>query len=432
MGLQRAAGNRAVGHLIGKRDRAPGPVVVMLLGGPPKVAEAPTYTARTTRLVPLYRFSGSRRRKVTVGSESYAAVAGGSDVSLLDTHPDRPNLIEVSAPIVEVNTRTGKAGTSTQTASGWIDRGATNLAVGRPASTENDRFAQDLDDMLDADILPNIDRWLEGAAAQGRAYTLAYERFADTVKGAAADEQARLAWWAAGLTAVSAGSLGFLGDLVLAGRPVSAIMGSFEDAIQAAVGEGIDIGQAALTSSVSVPLLPSLYGSKLRSGLIGLRRDIRGHVGTTKAAIRRSAKRVDRATALVQIYRYWDMARASRPPTSTNEDEEAMAVELEKTFWQRYILEELTTQAEQLYGHKKGLGMRTFHHPEDSVQKKLDQLGISDQAGISEWDSWYQLTDTKGPRDRKDPSGKTYRTSGSPWTEKLHHWALGHRPRQFS
>jgi hypothetical protein len=116
-------------------------------------------------------------------------------------------------------------GESVGISTGWINRSSTNLAPAKDAATENDRVAQDLDDFLDAQLLPALGKWEGALLVQGNAYLTAYTEYKDALLKATQEAKARADFYAAVLTAVSVGALGWFGDVASKGsdpRPFEA------------------------------------------------------------------------------------------------------------------------------------------------------------------------------------------------------------------
>lgn len=307
---------------------------------------------------------------------------------------------------------------------GWIRKDLTDLAQTSDAKTENDRVAQDLDDLLDAHILPSLDAWEEGLRTQGNAYLTAHNNFNDAITAADKQAKVRADWFAAILTTVSAGALGWLGEVAENSENLTKLLsdatrGSIEDALQTGIGEVIDIDQGGwFTKHIINETHPLRYLNSNIIQLVALRKELRSHVGLTKQEIRRSATAVNRAAVLVELYKYWNTTRARQIPKTGGSDEAAMAIEFERGFWQKYILEDLYRIRVMRSGHIKD----HFSHTEDAINDRLDEIGIKDMAEIKEWSSWYEKVDYRG---------KSSSRTGSYSTIFLRHWAKHYKPETF-
>ena len=326
---------------------------------------------------------------------------------------------------------------------GWIKRSSTNLKVSGDTAMENNLIAQDLDNLLDAHVLPALGGWKRGLRIQGNAYLSAYTNFKKTLDLASQQVKARVDFYAAVLTAVSAGALGWLGDAAAKSETYTKLLkseatrGSLEDALQAGVGEYIDLKQGGwFTPHINKETHPLRY---LNSGLIqfeALQNELVEHVGKAKLRISRSTITLDRAKILVEMYNYWNQCLGRIPPNITQENEQPLAKEIERGFWQKYILEDLTrtmTRATHGIYYNEGLGQAAhiYTHPEDAVESRLDKLGISKMAGIKEWDSLFDITNTAGPRKERNPKGLDWSATGSKWTQKLAAWARSYKLKTF-
>ena len=358
-------------------------------------------------------------------------VDSGVELELLGSVLD---WIEVRGPAI-ITTQLGPGTTEAPagTRTGWIRRDETNLAPATDTLTENLRVSQDLDDLLDAKVIPAMLGWESGVRTQGQAYASAHQKFSDTLDEASKQAKARADFYAAVLTSVSVGALGWVGDAAMSAESVTKILrseglrGSIEDALQTGLGEWIDIAQGGwFTQHVNRETHPLRYLNGALRALADTRAELIAKVGTAKTTMGRAVKRIDRARVLVEMYVWWDNARLRHTPNVTQSDEKPMAREFERGFWAEYIKEDLTRIAPLPY--YEGWTLHTYHHPESAVESRLDKLGISSEAGISEWDAWYEATDTAGSRD----IGDHIRAIGSPWTQKLYAWATSYTPTTFS
>lgn len=394
------------------------------------VVPRPSYTVQTHKDVVLYKVAGGSREILEFNPDHYKVIPANTDVELLDSTVVDSNveMILVRAPMTIRNRETLQDRTFGFMTSGWIRRDYTNLNTGNDPANEREKLAQDLDDMLDEVIEPTISRWKSAAEAQGMAYSKAYHEFKGTLEKAAKEREMVLEWFDLALTAVSAGALGFLGDSAKSGGKLISLlgeggMGSLEDLVQAALAESIDIGKGHLSNSGKITSThPDQYGAQLRREMDNLRADTFQLFGATKSKIRRSNKAVDRAQVLVEMYSRWNKTLASNLPESTGEDVPQMAIALEKVIWQKYILNKLV---------KVGKNRIDYQHPENAIEKQLDALGISKEAGIKEWDSFWGTVPALEKRTKKGPQGERIEVRGSSWTEKLHNWAIGYTPPRY-
>lgn len=354
----------------------------------------------------------------------------GVDLELIDS---RQEWIEVRGEMIS-SSELGMESSDTPAGihTGWIMRDATNLAPATNTTTENLRVAQDLDDLLDTELIPAMLRWESGVRTQGQAYASAHQIFSDTLERASQQAKARADFYAAVLTAVSVGALGWIGDAALSAKSVTGILksaglrGSIEDALQTAVGEAIDIRQGGwFTQHVNRETHPLLYLNSALRALVDTKADLISNVGTSKMLIGRAVEPVDRADTLIKMYEWWSNAQLRHTPNVTQADQQPLAREFERGFWAQYIKEDLTRIAPLPY--YEGWTLHTYYHPESAVETRLDELGISSEAGINEWDSWYEFTDTSGPRD----IDSFIRAIGSTWTQRLYAWATSYTPTTF-
>ncbi len=400
-----------------------------------KVAQKSTnYILTVTQHVPLRSAPGDT--SATPGDfieidDGLLSVNRGTNMELLNSQQD---WIEVRGEaVVSNNSSPSDLDVSAGIRSGWILRSESNLEASTNTMTENLRVAQDLDDLLDAEIIPAMLSWEIGVRTQGQAYSAAHQSFSDTLVAASQEAKARADFYAAVLTTVSVGALGWIGDAALNATSVTRILqsealrGSIEDALQAGVGETIDIMQGGwFTQQVNRETHPLRYLNGALRALAGTKAELIAHVGSAKTAIGRSIEPVDRASILVQLYSWWNGARLRNTPSISESDQDGMAREFERNFWVKYILEDLTRIAPLPY--YEGWTLHTYYHPESAVENRLDLLGISAEAGIDVWDSWYEPTNTSGPRDISDH----IRAIGSTWTQRLYAWASNYTPNTFS
>ena len=400
-----------------------------------KVAQQTTnYILTVTQHVPLRSVPGDSSGAPGNFVESDAgllSVNRGTNMELLNSQQD---WIEVRGEaVVSNNSSPSVLEVSAGIRSGWILRSETNLEAAPNTLTENLRVAQDLDDLLDAEIIPAMLSWEIGVRTQGQAYSAAHQSFSDTLVAASQEAKARADFYAAVLTTVSVGALGWIGDAALSATSVTrilqseAVRGSIEDALQTGVGEAIDILQGGwFTQQVNRETHPLRYLNGALRALAGTKAELIAHVGSAKMAIGRAIEPVDRARILVQLYSWWNGARLRRTPNIAESAQDGMAREFERNFWAKYIMEDLTRIAPLPY--YEGWTLHTYYHPESAVESRLNRLGISSDAGIDGWDSWYEPTDTSGPRDISDH----IRAIGSTWTQRLYAWASTYTPTTFS
>lgn len=314
--------------------------------------------------------------------------------------------------------------TSPGTRTGWIKREWTSIAPVQTAGNENERIAQDLDDFLDSSLLPTLDKWIEGVRIQGKAYLTAYNHYKDTLEKANQQAQQRAEIYAAVLTTVSAGALGWLGEAAEQSKNVTELLGSearrgaIEDAIQAGLGETIDVTQGGWFSRHVVNQThPLHYLNDQLKALNALRGELRKRVGETKKRIRSSEEQGDRAAVRLEIYEWWSQAKVREAPRGLGGmTQKAMAEEMERGFWQRYILKELHYTTSSVRSPKYGSTIESqthYVHPEAAVRTRLDELGIKNKAGISEW------------------SGLLTRMVSSSDVIKLKKWARSYEPKVF-
>jgi hypothetical protein len=314
----------------------------------------------------------------------------------------------------------------------WINKADTNLSSAAAVAEENDRFAQDLDDMLDEHVIPALSRWRIGVRTQGSAYQRAHDSFNATLERATQEAKQRADFFAAALTAVSVGALGWIGDAALSGKDLAkllqsdAVRGSLEDALQSGLGEGIDLAQGGwFTAHVSRETHPLRYQNAALSSIEALEEELHRHVGAAKAQIRRSEQPVDRARGLVEMYEWWNATVARETPQTEESSEGAMADAFEVMFWTRYILEDLTEDTFFLFF---GAG-RKYEHPEAAVRVRLDELHISRRAGIASWMEWWEVSQGISADTELSADGDTeYAYLGSDDTQKLAAWARAYTP----
>ena len=146
-------------------------------------------------------------------------------------------------------------------------------------------------------------------------------------------------------------------------------------------------------------------------------------VGSAKATIRRAATPVNRPNALAQMYDWWSSALARNAPTTDESSEDAMAKAFEVMFWRRYILDDLTDETYYLFF---GPGM-AYEHPEAAVRQRLDDLGISREAGVHTWMEWWEVSQLLFA-DFEQDGEREYRYLGSDDTQKLAVWARAYTP----
>jgi hypothetical protein len=317
----------------------------------------------------------------------------------------------------------------------WIKQQTTNLASADTTSEQNDSTAQDLDDILDEHVIPAFSQWRIAVRTQGSAYTTAYERFTETLNTANQQAKDRADMFAAVLTAVSVGSLGWIGDAVINGDDFAKLLksdaarGALEDALQAAVGESIDLRQGGwFKAHVSRETHPNKYQNSVMNQIDALVGELTEKMGSTKALIRRTDQPIERAAVLVKVYDWWNRTLAKKSPKSQQSDEPSMAKAFETTFWQQYILQELTKDVMFLFW---GWG-RKYEHPEKAVRQRLDYLGVSAQAGIKSWMEWYEASQVFSPDTEIDPkTGREKPYLGSDDTQKLAAWASSYVPNTF-
>ncbi len=323
---------------------------------------------------------------------------------------------------------------------GWILSANTNLRSNTSATVENDRAAQDLDDFLDEYLIPALSSWRAALRRQGNAYLTAHSNYQTTLERANQQAQDRADFYAAVLTVVCVGALGFFGDMATNGRNFTGILrseaarGSIEDAVQTGIGEAIDIRQGGwFIQHINRETHPLRYLNSQLEQLDNLEGELIQRVGMTKSQIRRSSIAVNRAAINVEIFDWWNGARVRNQP-STGSSESAMAREFERNFWIQYFLTEMADRTTYFLpwvagAEDYGVGYR-YEMPEDAVIARIGILGLTRQAGITEWDSWpYQLGYDYHP-DPENP-GEQIRYTGSDVTAQFVLWARNYEPRTF-
>ncbi len=393
------------------------------------------YIAQTSQRAEL-RYSPGLDQAVSgnfaeIDSNERIIIESGIDLELLDSQQEWIEVMGEAVAITELGPGFSERPAGTRT--GWIRRDETNLAPSENASIENLLVAQDLDNLLDAELLPAMLSWESGVRTQGQAYASAYQQFSDTLTQASLQAKARADFYAAVLTTVSVGALGWIGDAAMSASSVTRILrsealrGSIEDALQTGLGEAVDIAQGGwFTQQINSETHPLRYLNGALRALADTKRELISHVGTAKMQIGRTTEPVDRVRILVNMYEWWDTAQLRLTPNITSSNQQPMALEFERGFWAQYIKEDLIRIAPLPYYN--GWTLHTYYHPESAVETRLDQLGISTEAGIDEWDAWYEFTDTDGPRDIDN----FIRAIGSSWTQRLYTWATNYTPTTYS
>lgn len=307
---------------------------------------------------------------------------------------------------------------------GWVRKSWTNLVSNSSSVNENNAIAQDLDDFLDQYLIPALSTWRVAIRTSGNAYLTAYTNYQDALTLADQQAQARADFYAAVLTVVGVGALGWLGDVAQAGESFSgllrseAVRGSLEDAIQTGVGEGIDIAQGNwFGSHINRETHPLRYLNGQLLQMDALEAELTSHIGETKSAIRRSSTAFDRASVLVEIFDWWNEARVKNTPNSRASHESGMARVFETGFWIKYIKTVLTDSAYYVF---YGSGY-DYNTPEDAVIARFNELGMMRLAGIEEWDGWpYQGFGTDYEGEDETPY------LGSDATSEIAQWARGY------
>lgn len=366
------------------------------------------------------------------GSESPISIEAQTEVDLLESSGD---YIRVRGDGIN------QLGQPAGQIEGWILSAHTNLAPNTSATVENDRAAQDLDDFLDEYLIPALSSWRAALRRQGNAYLTAHTNYQTTLQRASQQAQDRADFYAAVLTVVCVGALGFFGDMATNGRNFTGILssegarGSIEDAVQTGIGEGIDIRQGGwFTQHINRETHPLRYLNSQLEQLDNLEGELIQSVGMTKSQIRRSSIAVNRAAINVEIFDWWNSARVRNQP-STGSSESAMAREFERNFWIQYFLTEMADRTTYFLpwvagAEDYGVGYR-YEMPEDAVISRIGILGLTRQAGITEWDSWpYQGIGYDYHPDPENPE-RQIRYTGSDVTAQFVLWARNYQPRTF-
>lgn len=396
------------------------------------------YTARTNRMVRIHS---------TPTPENASSSENSTDAEqfYFNEHQDL-SLIDSSGDFIQVRGTAYSNGIPVGQRDGWIYRSDTNLTPEAESSQENLQAAQDLDDMLDQHILPAFNTWEMALRVQGNAYLDSYRMieaiFAEMNRDA--KEQADMV--AAILTVVCVGPLGFIGDLAANAEPFANLMfmkneplrGALEDAIQTGIGEGIDIDQGRwFTNRAHSEMHPTEYLNNQILHLLDLKGTVIERIGATKATIRRHHEPVDRAGMLANLYNWWNDSYLAHMPSTTSSDRAPMALEFERAFWGRYILNAQVVDEDRhlnVYNsnsddnHDGKIQHRSYRAVPGAMQRRFDDpsMNITQSAGIERWYEMYRYARTDDPVDQDAEI-----IEGSPSTQKLATWARAYVPRTF-
>lgn len=224
----------------------------------------------------------------------------------------------------------------------------------------------------------------------GKAYETAYNKHNEAL-----EKQSTLdsAIFCAVLSIISVGSIGSLGELLGAGKIVNFIRkiagGAIEDSIQTLISETIDIAQIDLSNpAVSVSSDPlrfhidiQLTMNKMKKVHLQLVKSLQAHY--YDLYIKHPRRILEDKYQFIPgriVNMALDLVRDEELPN--NIDESSTANELERAFWVQWIP---SIRGYDAYAMAKaGIETPTYKSPGRHIQERLNQLGITQLAGIGQ------------------------------------------------
>ncbi len=352
---------------------------------------------------------------------------GEPDYGITLVNGDSAKLLDKSDDWIKIETIEGYVG--------WINVNCTSLSPHQDAAVENLKCQQDIDNFFHTHVLPAFETWEIALRIQGRAYFNAHKSFQQTLSDANEQAKLRADLWAAVLTTVSAGSLGFLGELATESANWVSILksksvrGVLEDAIQTGLGETIDLAQGGWYSPVvNSETHPEEYLNTQLIALADVRRQLTINIGSIKETISHDSDIADRVGVLLSIFEWWNEAQLKHTPLIDGSKEVDYRNEIEIGFWQDYILQNLfeIIDRDHTNPYEAGMDDIRYSNPENAIKDRFDDLEITQMAGIDGWQNAFQRFFTNWG---ETEDGLIY--SGPDNTHKLVTWARSHNLNEF-